>query len=93
MENEIKEIEKENIRLIKRLNVIEGQVRGLKQMIENDRNYMDTLIQICAVNKSLKSIGHTLLHNHLSHNIESDVKKDKDKAVEDIINSFIVLNK
>ena len=93
MENEIKEIEKENIRLIKRLNVIEGQVRGLKQMIENDRNYMDTLIQICAVNKSLKSIGHTLLHNHLSHNIENDVEKDKDKAVEDIINSFIVLNK
>ena len=57
--------EEEKVKLTKRLNIIEGQVRGINQMIANDRYCGDILIQIAAVNKSLQTIGNSILENHI----------------------------
>lgn len=51
-------------RLLKHLGIIEGQIRGVKQMIENDRKCDDILIQISAIDKSLKSLGNNLIKNN-----------------------------
>jgi DNA-binding FrmR family transcriptional regulator len=51
----------------KRLRRIEGQVRGLQKMVEDDRYCIDVLTQISSVNKALESVALTLLDDHLKH--------------------------
>jgi CsoR family transcriptional regulator, copper-sensing transcriptional repressor len=53
--------------LINRLNRIEGQVRGIKKMVEDDRYCVDVLIQISAINAALKKVGLHLLEGHTKH--------------------------
>ena len=55
--------DEEKKRLTKRLNIIEGQVRGVKQMIENDRYCDDVLTQLSAINKALESLENSILDN------------------------------
>ena len=52
---------------LKRLRRIEGQVRGLQKMVEDDRYCADILIQISAVQEALRTVGKALLRNHLKH--------------------------
>lgn len=51
-------------KFLKHLSIIEGQIKGVKQMIENDRKCDDILIQIAAIDKSLKSLGNNLIKNN-----------------------------
>jgi DNA-binding FrmR family transcriptional regulator len=51
--------------LIKRLRRIEGQVRGLQKMVEEDRYCPDILTQISSVQEALRSVGRELMLNHL----------------------------
>lgn len=51
----------------KRLRRIEGQVRGLQKMVEEDRYCTDIIIQISSVQEALRGIGRTLMRNHLRH--------------------------
>lgn len=53
--------------LLGRLRRVEGQVRGLQQMIEDDRYCVDVLTQISAVNKALQSVAVGMLDDHLRH--------------------------
>ena len=53
--------------LLARLRRIEGQVRGIAQMVEDDRYCIDVLTQISAVNKALQSVAVGLLDDHLRH--------------------------
>lgn len=78
--------------LEKRLKVIEGQVRGIRQMIEDDRYCDDVLIQISAVNKSLKSLGNQILKSHLSSCVVDDIKNNKLEVIDEISNLFRRLN-
>lgn len=66
--------EEEKKDLTKRLNIIEGQVRGINQMIAEDRYCEDVLIQIAAVNKSLKSLGNNILESHLKSCVAYEVQ-------------------
>jgi CsoR family transcriptional regulator, copper-sensing transcriptional repressor len=50
-----------------RLRRIEGQVRGLQKMVEEERYCADVLMQISSVQEALRGVGRTLLHNHLKH--------------------------
>jgi DNA-binding FrmR family transcriptional regulator len=50
-----------------RLRRIEGQVRGLQKMVEGDRYCPDILVQISAVHEALRTVGRSLLRNHLKH--------------------------
>ena len=51
----------------KRLRRIEGQVRGLQKMVEEDRYCADIMIQISAVQEALRTVGRALMRNHLKH--------------------------
>ena len=53
--------------LIKRLHRIEGQVRGIERMVEDDRYCIDILTQIAAVNTALESVAFRLLEQHVQH--------------------------
>jgi DNA-binding FrmR family transcriptional regulator len=50
-----------------RLRRIEGQVRGLQKMIEEERYCADVLMQLSSVQEALRGVGRALLHNHLKH--------------------------
>jgi DNA-binding FrmR family transcriptional regulator len=54
-------------RNLKRLRRIEGQVRGLQRMVEEDRYCADILTQISSVHEALRSVGRELMRNHLKH--------------------------
>ena len=53
--------------LLARLRRVEGQIRGLQQMVESDRYCVDVLTQISAVTKALQSVAVGLLDDHLRH--------------------------
>ena len=54
-------------RNIKRLRRIEGQVRGLQKMVEEDRYCADIMTQISSVQEALRSVGRELMRNHIKH--------------------------
>lgn len=71
--------------LTKRLNIIEGQIRGIKQMIEDDRYCDDILIQIAAVNKALKSLGNNILESHLKTCVTTNIQKGNLDILEEVM--------
>lgn len=72
--------------IINRLKRIEGQVRGIQKMIEEDRYCVDILIQISAITAALKGVGFTLMEEHTKHCVTNAVKSgDGDQAFEELI--------
>lgn len=67
--------EDEKNKVLNRLKRIEGQVRGLQKMVEEDRYCMDVLVQISAINSAMKQVGFSLMERHantcVKHSIES----------------------
>ena len=53
--------------ILMRLRRIEGQVRGLQRMVEEERYCADVLVQMSSVQEALRGVSRTLLHNHLKH--------------------------
>ena len=53
--------------VLTRLRRIEGQVRGLQKMVEEERYCADVLMQVSSVQEALRGVGRALLHNHLKH--------------------------
>ena len=68
------------IRNLKRLRRIEGQVRGLHRMIEEDRYCADIMTQISSVNEALRGVGRELMRNHLKHCATSAIRAGEDEA-------------
>lgn len=73
---------------IKRLNKIEGQVRGIRKMIEEDRHCDDVLIQISAVKSAINSLGNEILFNHMKTCMVLDIKRGKLDSVDEIMELF-----
>ena len=67
-------------RNIRRLRVIEGQVRGLQKMVDEDRYCADILMQISSVHEALRSVGRELMRNHLKHCATAAIKWGPDTA-------------
>ncbi len=67
-------------RNLKRLRRIEGQVRGLQKMIEEDRYCADVLTQISSVHEALRGVGRELMRNHLKHCATSAIKAGPEHA-------------
>ena len=65
---------------LKRLRRIEGQVRGLQKMVEEDRYCPDIITQIASVQEALRGVGRQLLRNHLKHCATTAIKKGKQEA-------------
>ena len=71
--------------LLNRLNRIEGQVRGIKKMVEEDAYCTDILTQVMAATAALNSFNRVLLKNHLERCVIQDIKEDKEGAVEELV--------
>ena len=75
-----------------RLNRIEGQVRGLSKMVEEDRYCIDVVTQIAAVRAALKRVGEELLRDHVAHCVEHAIasgnKAEQRKKVAELIETL-----
>jgi len=69
-------------RNLKRLRRIEGQVRGLQGMVENDRYCADIMMQIASVQEALRGVGRELMRNHLKHCAASAIRAGESEANE-----------
>ncbi|HEX5580121.1 MAG TPA: metal-sensitive transcriptional regulator [Gemmatimonadaceae bacterium] len=67
-------------RNLKRLRRIEGQVRGLQRMVEEDRYCADILTQISSVHEALRAVGRELMRNHLKHCAASAIRSCDEEA-------------
>jgi DNA-binding FrmR family transcriptional regulator len=67
---------------LKRLRRIEGQVRGLQGMVENDRYCADIMMQISSVQEALRGVGRELMRNHLKHCAASAIRAGEAEANE-----------
>ena len=67
-------------RNLKRLRRIEGQVRGLQKMVEEDRYCADVMMQISSVHEALRAVGRELMRNHLKHCATKAIRSDKAEA-------------
>lgn len=70
--------------LLKRLNRIEGQVRGVKKMLEEDRYCVDILTQVSAINSALNSFNKVLLAEHIKSCVVDDIRAGKEEAVDEL---------
>lgn len=77
--------EKEYKDLVNRLNRIEGQIRGIKRMVESDTYCTDILIQVSAVNAALNSFNKVLLANHIRTCVADDIKAGKVETIDELV--------
>ena len=77
--------EEERKKLIHRLNRIEGQVRGIKGMVERNAYCTDILIQVSAVNAALNSFNKVLLANHIKTCVTDDIRAGKEETVDELV--------
>ena len=68
--------------VLARLRRIEGQVRGLQKMVENDEYCIDILTQITAASNALKKVAVGLLEDHIRHCVAHGTEKDRDMVAE-----------
>jgi CsoR family transcriptional regulator, copper-sensing transcriptional repressor len=67
-------------RNLKRLRRIEGQVRGLQKMVDEDRYCADIMTQISSVHEALRAVGRELMKNHLKHCAASAIRSSDEEA-------------
>ena len=72
--------------LLNRLSRIEGQIRGIKGMVERDAQCPDILTQVSAANEALHSFNKVLLANHIKTCVTTDIKEGKDETVDELVN-------
>ena len=77
--------EKEYTDLIHRLNRIEGQIRGIRGMVEKDAYCTDILTQVEAVKAALNSFNKVLLANHIRDCVTRDIKAGKQETVDELV--------
>lgn len=85
--------EKEYKSLLNRLNRIEGQVRGVRKMVESDAYCTDILVQVSAINSALNAFNRELLANHIRTCVADDVKNGKDETIEELVTTLQKLMK
>ena len=77
--------EKEYKDLINRLSRIEGQVRGVRGMLEKDAYCADILVQVSAINSALNSFNKVLLANHIRTCVAEDIREGKDETIDELV--------
>ena len=77
--------EEQKKKLLNRLKRIEGQVRGLQTMIENDAYCNDILIQSAAVNAAVNAFNKELLANHIRTCVARDIREGKDETIDELV--------
>lgn len=72
-------------KLLNRLSRIEGQIRGIKGMVERDVYCTDILIQVAAVNAALNSFNKELLAEHIRNCVARDIREGRDETIEELV--------
>jgi len=74
---------------LKRLRRIEGQIRGLQKMVEDDRYCADIIVQISSVQEALRGVGRALMRNHLRHcasrAIQTGSRQEADQMYDELL--------
>ena len=77
--------EEEYKKLIHRLNRMEGQIRGIRGMVENNAYCTDILVQVSAVNAALNAFNRELLANHIRTCVADDIRSGKDETIDELV--------
>lgn len=77
--------EKEYKLLINRLSRIEGQVRGVKRMVESEAYCVDILTQVAAIQSALNGFNKELLANHINTCVVKDIKDGKEDTIDELL--------
>ena len=80
--------EKEKKDLMNRLKRIEGQVRGLESMLEQDVYCPDILVQVAAVREALNGFNKVLLAEHIKSCVVRDIKEDKTETIDELVETL-----
>ena len=83
-----KRTEEEKKKLESRINRISGQLNGIKKMIDEDRYCDDILIQLSAIDKSIKSLANTILDDHIQSCVIDNVQKGNTEVLDEIVDLF-----
>src|SRR5205823_14764142 len=76
---------------LNRLRRIEGQIRGLQKMVEQDRYCPDIMIQISSVQEALRGVGRALMRNHLEHCVTQAIKEGSPAQGEQMYDELLEL--
>lgn len=94
MNNKTKHREDGELRsLTNRLNRIEGQVRGVKKMLEEEAYCTDVLTQVSAIQAALNAFNKELLANHIKSCVVSDIRAGNNEVVDDLVSTLQKLMK
>jgi DNA-binding FrmR family transcriptional regulator len=85
--------EKEFKDLMNRLKRIEGQVRGVEGMLENDAYCTDVLIQVSAITSALNSFNKALLANHMRTCVADNLRQGNDEVIDELVTTMQKLMK
>lgn len=77
--------EKEYKSLINRLSRIEGQVRGIRKMVESDSYCTDILTQVSAISAALNAFSRELLDSHIRSCVVEDIKEGKEETIDELL--------
>ena len=84
---------KEYKNLLARLNRVEGQVRGVKKMLEEDRYCIDILVQVSAITSALNAFNKELLTEHIETCVVNDIREGRETKVEELCTTLRKLMK
>ena len=77
--------------VLTRLRRIEGQVRGLQKMVEEERYCADVLTQVTSVQEALRGVGRAMLHNHLRHCASHAIRSGDESQAEAMYDEIMEL--
>ena len=80
--------EEERKKLINRLSRIEGQIRGIRAMVEKDAYCPDILVQSAAVNAAINSFNNDLIASHIRHCVVRDVREGNDDIIAELVDTL-----
>lgn len=75
--------------LIRRLKRIEGQVKGIQNMVDEDRYCVDILVQISAIRSAINKVGTIILENHIKGCVSDSLQHGDDEITENTINELM----
>lgn len=71
-----------------RLNRIEGQLRGIRKMVDNDAYCIDIVTQVSAVSSALDSLGRQILEDHIRSCVREDIRNGNEEKLEELIKTI-----
>lgn len=80
--------DEERKKLINRLNRVEGQIRGIRAMVERDAYCPDILVQSAAVNAAINSFNKDLIANHIRHCVVRDLREGDDGVISELVETL-----